>query len=343
METLRPPRFLERSVMELSKALSDPFGRRFSYLRLSLTEVCNFRCTYCLPNGYHKCGEESTLSTAEIQRLIQAVAALGIWKVRLTGGEPTLRTDFLDIAERIAATAGIRKLALTTNGYKLPERAFSYRASGIDSINISIDSFNPSGFEKITGHNRFREVLEGVDACLSAGFSNVKINTVLLKNVNDGELEEFVAFVKNKPVSLRFIELMQTLDNADYFKSYHLSGAHVAEYLIDKGWVLTDRPEGAGPAQEYAHPDYTGKVGIISPYSKDFCKTCNRIRVSSTGNLHLCLFGEGGYSLKSLLQEDSQGEELCEKIMDLMGLKRDAHRLHEGCAGATRHLASIGG
>lgn len=329
--------------MEPVRALSDPFGRRFPYLRLSLTEVCNFRCSYCLPEGYQKCGNQNALSAKEILHLVRGFARLGVWKIRLTGGEPTLRADFLDIAAQIAGTKGIRKLALTTNGYKLPERAQSYKDAGIKAINISIDSLDPERFAAVTGHDRLPEVLAGVEACLKSGFSDIKINTVLLNGINDDELNRFVEFVKNRPVSLRFIELMQTRDNAGYFKAHHLNGSHVSDFLSDRGWSLTERAEGAGPAFEYRHPDVKGKIGIISPYAKDFCKNCNRLRVSSTGDLHLCLFGAGGYSLRNLLQREDQGEELCETIQSLMGFKPEAHDLHGGNSGVTRHLASIGG
>jgi cyclic pyranopterin phosphate synthase len=329
--------------MEQAHTLEDAFGRRFSYLRLSLTDVCNFKCSYCLPNGYQKCGGDSPMSQAEILRIVRAFSDLGIWKVRLTGGEPTLRSDFLEIVECISKIHGIRKLALTTNGYKLPERAMSYRLAGVSAINISIDSLNSDRFSQITGHDRLAEVMRGLDVCEKAGFSSVKINAVLLKGLNDDELGGFLNLVKNRSVSVRFIELMRTNDNADYFKAHHLSAAQIAKNLEAEGWTRKEREMGAGPAQEFVHPDSLGSIGLIAPYSKDFCKSCNRLRVSSRAEMHLCLFGEGGYSLRDLLQHDDQQAELQEKIMSLLGYKREAHALHQGCSGATPHLASIGG
>ncbi len=323
--------------------LADNFGRRFPYLRLSVTDVCNFSCSYCLPDGYKKTGCESFLDQEEIVRLVQAFAALGVWKIRLTGGEPTVRPDFIQIAQRVASVQGIKKLAFTTNGYKLPERAQSYYDAGLRAINISIDSLRPDQFKAITGHDRLEEILDGIDACYDAGFKSVKINTVLLKGLNDAELESFIDFVQDKALSLRFIELMRTRDNQKYFEEHHLPGTAVTERLLARGWHLKPRAEGAGPAQEFAHKDSTGSIGLIAPYSKDFCKSCNRLRMSAKGALHLCLFGEGGYSVRHLLQSDNQQEELQEKIMALMNFKKSAHFLHGNNSGVRDHLASIGG
>ena len=161
--------------------------------------------------------------------------------------------------------------------------------------------------------------------------------------MNDHEIDDFLDFVADKPVSLRFIELMRTGDNGDYFAARHLPGSCVTQRLSARGWTLKPRADGAGPALEYGHKDSRGTIGLIAPYSRDFCKTCNRLRVSAKGNLHLCLFGEGGYSLRPLLQADDQCEALQDKIIALMNFKKSAHFLHEGNSGATPHLASIGG
>jgi len=323
--------------------IADTFGRRFPYLRLSLTDKCNLRCSYCLPNGYKKDSQDSELDQTEIIRLVRAFSRLGVWKIRLTGGEPTIRPDFLDIVRKIASLDNIQKLAFTTNGYKLSERAQDYFDAGLRAINISIDSLKSEQFRTITGQDRFSEVLDGMNACLDAGFKTVKINTVLLKGLNDEELDDFIRFVEDKPVSLRFIELMRTRDNLDYFQNHHLSGALVSQRLLSLGWAAKPREVGAGPAVEFEHEKSTGKIGLIAPYSKDFCSTCNRLRVSAKGALHLCLFGEGGYSLRHLLQHDDQQQELQDQIISLMNFKKSAHFLHQGNSGATPHLASIGG
>ena len=329
--------------MQDTPQIADNFGRRFSYLRLSITDVCNFRCSYCLPDGYKKTGCEPFLSRAEILRLAAAFAGLGVWKIRLTGGEPTIRPDFIEIASSLAVLPGIRKLAFTTNGYKLPERAEAYYNAGLRAINISMDTLQGRKFETITGHDRLGEILQGMQECLRLGFEAVKINTVLLKGMNDSEIDDFIDFVADKPISLRFIELMRTGENSLYFAKHHVPGNCVTERLLARGWHIKERGAGAGPAVEFGHKDSIGTIGLIAPYSKDFCKTCNRLRVSAKGNLHLCLFGEGGYALRPLLQSDEQCEELQDKIMSLMNYKKSSHFLHDGNTGATPHLASIGG
>jgi len=329
--------------MSQDVSLADGFGRRFPYLRMSITDVCNFRCTYCLPDGYKKTDQDSFLTHDEIMRMARAFAGLGVWKIRLTGGEPTVRHDFLDIARGISGIAGIKHVAMTTNGYRLLERAQSYFDAGVRAINVSIDSLDPRRFHEITGHNRLPEILDGLQACLEAGFKTVKINAVLLKGQNDDALDEMIDFVMDKSFSLRFIELMRTRDNEEYFRLHHYPGEIVTQRLLEKGWQVAPRTEGAGPAMEFIHPESKGTIGLIAPYSKDFCKTCNRLRVSARGALHLCLFGEGGYSLRDYLQSDDQLEELQKKIRGLMDYKRSGHFLHQNNSGVTPHLASIGG
>lgn len=324
--------------------LNDTHGRRFEYLRLSLTDVCNFRCTYCLPKGYRKqAGLPAELSVEEIRRLVTAFARLGLWKIRLTGGEPSLRGELLEIAKAVAAVPGIRKLAMTTNGYRLAERAHDYAAAGITALNVSLDSLDPQRFAAITGHDRLGEVLAGVDAARAAGIGSVKLNSVLMRGINDDELERFIGFVAEHDLSLRFIEVMRTNDNPDFFAHHHLAGAEIARRLEQIGWNALPRAVGAGPAVEYAPSSGPGRIGIIAPYSKDFCASCNRLRVSARGKLHLCLFGDHGIDLRPLLQQDSQTEELIDRIRALTATKLPAHRLHMGDSGATPHLASIGG
>ena len=323
--------------------LKDSFGRSFPYLRLSITDVCNFRCNYCLPNGYRRNGKLSFLTLSEIEHIVNAFAALGVHKIRLTGGEPTVRKDFSDIAHLISKNPNITQLALTTNGYRLNNNAKKWRDTGLTNINISIDSLNPDRFYKITGHNRLQEVLQGVDAAITEGFKQVKINAVLLKGVNEKELEDYLAWAKSTPISIRFIELMQTGDNFDYFRKYHLSAEVISKQLINSGWVVKPRAADAGPAQIYVHPDYQGSIGLIAPYSKDFCKGCNRLRVTAKGDLRLCLFGSQGVSLRHLLQDDTQQSLLMKLICDQLAFKRSSHFLAYGNTGITPHLASIGG
>lgn len=325
------------------RVLKDNFGRSFPYLRLSITDVCNFRCSYCLPDGYQCSGKPSFLTLPEIERVVSAFAAVGVHKIRLTGGEPTVRKDFTDVARLVSSHPAITQRAFTTNGYRLREHAKEWHDAGLTHINISVDSLNAERFYAITGHNRLREVLEGVDAALDAGFEHVKINVVLLKGVNDHELDDYLAWAKSMPISIRFIELMQTGDNLDYFRKYHLSAEAISTPLERNGWKVKPRAIEAGPAQVYTHPDYQGSIGLIAPYSKDFCAGCNRLRVTSTGDLRLCLFGSQGTSLRHLLQEDDQQPLLAQLIHDQLAFKCSSHFLAYGDTGITPHLASVGG
>lgn len=323
--------------------LQDRFGRAFPYLRLSITDACNFRCGYCLPNGY-KCSKKSPpLNHNEIGRLVDAFTTLGVHKIRLTGGEPTVRKDFVDIARMISAYPAVTRLAFTTNGYRLRTCAQKWRDAGLTHINISIDSLNAERFYAITGHNRLNDVLAGVDAALDAGFEHIKINVVLLKDVNTQEISDFLAWARSTPICIRFIELMQTGDNFAYFQQYKVSANSVRAHLQTAGWNKQERAHDAGPAQIYTHPEYQGSIGIIAPYSKDFCTGCNRLRVTSVGDLRLCLFGQQGIGLRHLLQHENQKPLLQRLIHNQLAFKASSHFLAYGDTGITTHLASIGG
>ena len=325
------------------KTLQDTFGRTFPYVRLSITDVCNFRCQYCLPNGYQCGGSSDFLHLDEIGRLVAALAARGVRKIRLTGGEPTVRSDFTEIVRCVAAHPAIEHTALTTNGYRLKDNAKIWYEAGARLINVSVDSLHPERFAQITGHDRLNDVLAGIDAALVAGFEAVKVNVVLLKGINDDEIGSFLDWTRSMPVSVRFIELMQTGDNLDYFRRHHLSADVVRDHLARDGWKREERGLAAGPAQVYGRADHAGKIGLIAPYSTDFCAGCNRLRVTARGDLRLCLFGNTGVSLRHLLQDDDQQTLLEQLITNQLAEKRVSHFLASGDTGLTKHLASIGG
>lgn len=323
--------------------LVDGYSREFKYLRLSITEKCNFKCSYCLPDGYAGCDRPDFLSLDEIKNLAKAFKELGIRKIRLTGGEPTLRADILGIISALKHEIGIQEIALTTNGFRLPQIGSELKAAGLDSINISLDSLRPERFYQICGSRKGESVLRSIDDCIGLGFKNVKINCVLLKNLNENEFPDFVEFVKARPVSVRFIELMRTGDNKEYFSKHHIPLVSKVDELIENGWALVPEAEIGGPAKEFQSSRYRGKIGFISPYSKNFCSTCNRLRVSSVGGLRLCLFGDGEVSLRDLLQDGSDRELLKEKVTVSLRMKPAGHRLHQNVFGDMNTLSAIGG
>lgn len=324
--------------------LVDGFGRRFQYLRLSVTEVCNFRCTYCLPDGYQKTAAPSFLTVGEIARLVETFATLGVEKVRLTGGEPSVRRDIGEIIRQVRATPGVGKVAITTNGWNLARWIDDWRAGGLTNLNVSVDSLEPDAFHRITGHDRLAAVMAGLDRALELDVPSVKINAVLLKSAaGAAQFARFAEFVRDRPVAVRFIELMRTGDNADYFDAQHIGGEVLRSWLEAGGWTPRVRGRDDGPAVEYVHPDYAGRMGLIAPYGAGFCDGCNRLRVTARGKLRLCLFGEGGLDLRDLLTGDGDRAALHARIVGALGGKAAGHRLAEGLTGDMQRLAQLGG
>jgi len=327
--------------------LKDSFGRTFPYIRMSITDVCNFKCGYCLPNGYKvdKSDNRKFLHLDEIKRLSKVFSKLGVQKIRLTGGEPTVRKDFFDIIKILKYEAEIKKVVITTNGYHLDDKAKKLVDSGLNGINISIDSLDRNTFKTITGHDRLPEILRGIQNLQDLGFDNIKVNAVLLNNINSSEkdFDTWANFIKKNKVDFRYIELMQTGDNLDYFKKYHISSKTFKEYLDKNNWIYQTFGKDAGPSLNYINPEYKGKFGIIAPYSRDFCKTCNRLRITSRGDLRLCLFGNTGISIRHLLQKDDQIEELQDLILGQMKFKKESHYLELGETGLTKNLSTTGG
>jgi cyclic pyranopterin phosphate synthase len=329
------------------QTLKDSFGRTFPYIRLSITDVCNFKCGYCLPNGYQidKSDNRKFLHLDEIRRLAKALSELGVNKIRLTGGEPTVRKDFFDIVKIIKENSGIKKTVITTNGYHLDKIAHKIKESGLDGINISIDSLNRDIFKRVTSHDRLDEILRGIKVLQSLNFKNIKINAVLLKGINDSEddFNQWSNFIQENKIDFRYIELMQTGDNLDYFKKYHVAATKFTDYLNKNNWIIQTFGRDAGPAKNYLNPKFKGKFGIIAPYSKDFCKTCNRLRITAKGDLRLCLFGNTGINIRHLMQTDNQIEELKDLILKQLNFKKESHYLELGETGLMKNLSTTGG
>lgn len=353
--------------MQKLQKFEDLFGRRFSYLRLSLTDVCNFRCAYCLPNGYQPklyqkdaggvksqwAGtlEDSQdrspvpagdLSEEEILRLVRAMAELGTKKIRLTGGEPTLRRDLVALVSKIKRVPGISKVALSTNGTRLSLLAQPLFEAGLDAVNVSLDSLDPGRFFSLVGRPN-DEILRGIQACLDLGFGSVKVNAVIHRQSWEEEFRLFLEWVRMTPVTVRWIELMETADAREYFKANHVSASSLQRKLIDLGFRAMSRDPAAGPAVEFTHPEYLGKMGIIAPYSPDFCSTCNRLRVTSRGELRLCLFGKENHPLRHFLAREEQRESLKSELTRLLLLKEEGHGLRVGEVGNNRGFSAMGG
>ncbi len=327
--------------------LKDNFGRTFPYIRMSITDVCNFKCGYCLPNGYQvdKSDTRKFLHLDEIRRLSKCFYLLGVNKIRITGGEPTVRKDFFEIIKVLKYDTGIENIAITTNGYHLDQKAKLLVKSGLTGINISMDSLNQETFKNITGHDRLAEILKGIKNLQDVGFENIKINAVLLKGINSTrkDFDIWSGYVEKNKVDFRYIELMRTGDNLEYFEKYHVSSKIFKEYLDENKWLYQTFGKDAGPALNYINPKFKGKFGIIAPYSKDFCKSCNRLRITSRGDLRLCLFGNTGINLRHLLQDDNQLNELKDLILKQMQFKKESHYLELGDTGSTKNLSKTGG
>ena len=322
--------------------LTDAYQRQFSYLRLSITDLCNFKCSYCLPNGYQGKASQNELSLDEIKILIASFAELGFKKIRLTGGEPSLRKDLLEIIKVCKAQAGIEKVCITTNGYRLNHFLPQWIAAGIDQVNISVDSLSPEQFELITASSDLPMIIGALHQAIDNGFNAIKINTVLLREHIDSQVMPLINWVKDKPIALRFIELMQTGENKEFFNRQHLPADKIKLLLANQGWNEKSRLIHSGPAIEYDHPNHMGSVGIIAPYSKNFCDTCNRLRVTAQGQLHLCLFSEDGKDLRPFLQTGDAAQ-LTEFLSTSIYDKLPKHYLQQQQTGATRNFAMLGG
>lgn len=325
-----------------STQLADGFGRRFSYLRLSLTDACNFRCTYCLPDGYCPPKDQQSMSASDIGFLIQTLAKCGTHKVRLTGGEPTLRKDLKEIIEACANVENIQEVALTSNGYRLKHQLPDLIEAGLTSLNLSADSLDANLFHEITGHNKLDAVLEAMRMAVASPLKAVKLNAVLMRQYNTDSLNDYLDLVKHHPVSMRLIELMRTGDNEAFFKAQHYPASAIHQRLLNEGWKEVPKAKLAGPAIELEHAEYAGRIGLIMPYSNNFCADCNRMRISSDGKLHLCLFGEANADLMPFIKSRDENA-LINCLEEVVKTKWQGHQLKQGYSGTTRNLAMLGG
>ncbi len=281
--------------------MKDRFGREITYLRLSVTELCNLRCRYCMPEeGICKKRHEEMLTEDEMISAVEVAACLGVKKLRITGGEPLVKKNILSICRRAAQVEGIEELCLTTNGILLPAMAKDLRRAGVQRINLSLDSLKPERYASLTRLGKLEDALRGLEAALEAGFEQVKINAVLIGGVNEEEIPDLAGLTKKYPVDVRFIELMP-LGNAFGIDAY-VSCARVLELLPEAEKVSQD----GGAAKLYRLPNALGNVGLISPLSAHFCGSCNRLRLTADGKLKPCLHWEEEFSLKGLGKEEME-------------------------------------
>jgi cyclic pyranopterin phosphate synthase len=328
----------------MTKPLIDAHGRRLHYLRLSVTDRCNFRCLYCSPEGCPGDQAGTLLSIDEINRLTRAFARLGFGKIRLTGGEPTIRSDILHVVSEISASG--LSVGMTTNGLRLEELAPRLKAAGLTSLNVSLDSLDPDRFRAVAGLSDptvLPRIVAGVEAAIAAGIPRVKVNVVLLRDMSDAEFDGFLEWAAPRPLALRFIELMPTTDNRAFFERNHRPAAELLRKLEQRGWVKQDKSDTDGPAVTYGYPGAQGRVGFVAPYNENFCDSCNRLRVSSRGELRLCLFGEDVFPLRDWLRSDDQLDALVARIEAAVRQKPATHLLSQGHCGRAKTLAVTGG
>jgi cyclic pyranopterin phosphate synthase len=324
-------------------ALLDSVGRRINYLRLSVTDRCNLRCVYCMPaEGVPKLCHGDVLSYEDMYRVVGESVALGVEKVRVTGGEPLIRRGLVGFVERLASIAGLKEIVLTTNGMLLTEFATPLLQAGLHRLNISLDSLKPETFATITRGGDLQKVLNGLAAAEAAGFPPVKINMVVMRGVNDGEVLNFAELSLHKPYTVRFIEYMPTVKNADW-KSLCVSGCEILERIGQRhALAAVPRPEMAGPAKNYRISGAAGTIGIITPMSDHFCESCNRVRITASGFATGCLFGGGGIDLKPFLKRE-HNLQLRNTLRQIIVEKPIRHRLNDEPGLAWTAMSQIGG
>ncbi|MCF0120258.1 MAG: GTP 3',8-cyclase MoaA [Oscillospiraceae bacterium] len=281
--------------------MKDSFGREITYLRLSVTELCNLRCRYCMPEeGLCKKPHDLMLTEDEMISAVEAAASLGVKKIRVTGGEPLVKKNILSICRRVSAVDGIRETCLTTNGTLLPQFAQELRDAGIDRLNISLDTLNAEKYAHITRRGSLEDALRGIETSLEVGFKKIKINAVLIGGFNDDEIADLALLTKRYPVDMRFIELMPMYDNEEFGPKAYVPCARVCETLPE----LEKMPHDGGVAELYRLPGAQGNIGLISAVSSHFCASCNRIRLTADGKLKPCLHSSQEYNIKGLTPEE---------------------------------------
>lgn len=322
--------------------LQDGHGRRIDYLRVSITDRCDMRCIYCMPEGF--CNFEARadrLTAEEIERIVAAFAALGVNRVRLTGGEPLTRRDAADIATRIGRLPGIDDLSMTTNGTLLARYAGDLRKAGVRRLNVSLDTLDPRRFRSITRTGTLESVFRGLDAARTAGFAPIKINMVVLAGVNDHEVEEIGIFCSARGFVLRLIEVMPLGESGRQAPAVGLD--RIRRRLQERFDLVDAVVSGGGPARYLKSADDLFSIGFITPMSQHFCATCNRVRLSADGRLILCLGQENSLDLRTLVRAGASQEALMQAIRTAVARKPERHDFISSPARMDRIMAQTGG
>jgi len=327
----------------VNTSLHDSFGRHIEYVRLSVTDRCDLRCVYCMPKGFD--GFETPdhwLTFDEIERVIAAFGRLGVRRIRITGGEPLVRHELPKLAKRLSLLPGIEDLSLSTNAVQLAKHARELRDAGVERLNISLDTLRPDRFKEITS-GKLDKVIEGLLAAKAAGFAPIKINMVVMKGVNDDEVEAMVAFCLEHGFTLRFIETMPMGDTGREASDHYLSLDVVKQRLQQHYELIPGMMPGGGPARYMQVAGTDLKIGFITPISQHFCDTCNRVRLSVDGTLYMCLGQEHRYELRPLLRAGLSDAELEEHIVRAIALKPQKHEFNEKPQQVLRFMSMTGG
>ena len=320
----------------------DSTRREIHYLRLSVTDLCNLRCRYCMPDGVEKLEREAVLTYEEFLRLAALFAQCGIDTVRVTGGEPLVRKNVAQLVAGLKAIPGIRKVTMTTNGILLAQQLPALLTAGLDSLNISLETLRPEVFRQITARDEFAAVQAGLQAALESGIP-VKLNCVPQAGVNEGELEDLAALAENRPLQVRFIEMMPIGYGA---AMPCISGPELRQRFARR-WPemqpLTEAAFGDGPAVYYTVPGWQGSIGFIAAVHGKFCASCNRVRLTSQGFLRPCLASEAGCDLRALLRSGADDTQLLAAIRETIWAKPREHHFEDSSMPATRGMYRIGG
>jgi cyclic pyranopterin phosphate synthase len=328
----------------MTQQLTDKFGRTIEYLRLSVTDRCDLRCNYCIPEGFKDFGEpEDWLTFDEVERVIRIFGELGTKRIRITGGEPLVRKNIPELAARLSALPGIEDLSISSNATRLRKQALALKQAGISRINVSLDTLRADLFKEITGGGKLEKVLDGLMAAKEAGFQPVKINMVVMRGVNDDQAEEMVQFCIEHDFTLRFIETMPMGNTGREASLQYIPLSEIHDRLAKKYTLVKANMNGGGPARYVRVAGTELRIGFITPMSQHFCDTCNRVRLSVDGTLFLCLGQNNSYPLRELMRSGITDDELKQHVYNAIALKPEKHEFSDQPGKLVRFMSMTGG